>query len=115
MDPFECWLREEGNQAVMPITTWLRWLLQHHSDTFPMPYASLLFTTVSAEDSLWMTLMLGVLVTQANGPTMPWSAWTSLWTWITRAGGWQTGFLWTALLNASCSDVSVPTDNAPAP
>jgi hypothetical protein len=97
----------------MPITTWLRFV-QHHPETMLVEdLESAWFSVTTPEDALWATLVLGVQVTAAHGPTLAWDAWAPLWAWVIRTGGWQTAFLWTALLNASCLDGPASTGSAP--
>lgn len=101
MDALDELLHNDANAALEPLVTWLRWTLSH-SQEVPREYDELLFAVRSAEDSLWVSLIIGMLVKRYDPAHMPpWPAWDDLWTWMARHGGWQTGLLWTALLNAS--------------
>ena len=101
MDVLDQLLRNDSNAALAPLVEWLRWANAHPQD-IPREYEEALFNARSAEDSLWVTLAMGVLVKRYDPAHMPpGPAWDDLWAWMTRNGGWQTGLLWTGLLTAS--------------
>ena len=103
MDPLEQLLREDGDAATQALVSLLQWAIQH-PQSVPNEYHDGLLQARSPEDSLWMALIIGVLVKHYDpGQMPPWPQWQGLWGWIARNGGWDTGLLWTSVLNASAS------------
>lgn len=103
MDMLDQLLRHNADAALEPLVEWLRWANSHPA-AIPSEYDDLLFNARSPEDTLWITLLMGVLVKRYDPPWMPPDpAWDDLWAWMTRNGGWQPGLLRTGLLTASAS------------
>lgn len=103
MDMLDQLLREESNAALEPLVEWLRWA-NLHSYAIPIEYDEALMDARTAEESLWITLIIGMLVKRYDPAHMPrQAAWADLWAWMTRNGGWHPGLLWTGLLAASTS------------